>query len=424
MPTYARLRRLFVLQLCAAALAAGACGGGGAPANGDPGPTGGAGGGGFHPAAHPALPQVVTLGGRVLTAPKVLPIVTSGDPGLADVTAFLNELAGTATWAAVTAEYGVGPLTVLPPVTMNTPAAKTVSDSTLQSILAANTSGTNPPWGAADAQTIYLFLLPEGTIEQDSDGACCTDFDGYHLEARAGSLSVPYAVSCACPGFDGPAVTPVQERTVAISHELFESATDPLPSSDPAYVQEDDADYVWTLVTDGEVADMCEFNDDANVVPPGATYMVQRSWSNAAAARGDNPCLPSLTTAPYLNTFPALGPITASGIAAGFKTQGLAIPIGQSKTIALTLSSAAPTDNDWTVQVFDYDQAVAGASAPGLTLSLDKSSGRNGDVLHLTVAPKKADAQIGGEAFVVTSTYGKPGDPDFESQLSMGFVTN
>ncbi len=367
---------------------------------------------------------MVTLGGPVLTAPKVLPITISGDQGLNDVTAFLNEFAGTATWGQVTGEYGVGPLTVLPAVTMNTPASKTVSDSTLQSILAANTSGANPPWGAADGQTIYLFLLPQGIIEQDADGACCTDFDGYHLEARSGGVSVPYAVSCACPGFDGPAVTPVQERTVAISHELVESATDPFPSTNPAYLQEDDDDYVWTLVTDGEVADMCEFNDDANVVPPGATYMVQRSWSNAAAARGDNPCVPSATTTPYLNTFPALGPITANGIAAGFKTQGLSIPLGQTKTVALTLSSAAPTDNAWTVQAFDYDQAIAGASTPGLTLSLDKTSGRNGDVIHLTVTAKKANAQIGGEAFVITSDYGTPGDPDFESQLSMGFVTN
>lgn len=409
--------------MCAAVLAAGGCGGGsGKPY---PGPAGGSGGGGaFQPAAHPPLPQVVSLGGPVLTAPKVLPIVISGDTGLGDVTAFLNELATTATWAQVTAEYGVGSLTVLPAVTMNTPASKTVSDTTLQSTLAANTSGTNPPWGAADPQTIYLFLLPPGIIEQDTDGACCTDFDGYHWEARAGGVSVPYAVSCACPGFDGPSVTAVQERTVAISHELFESATDPLPSTHPAYVQEDDDDYVWTLVTDGEVADMCEFNDDANVVPPLATYMVQRSWSNAAAARGDNPCVPAVTAAPYLNAFPALGTITAGGIAAGFKTQGLSIPIGQQKTIALTLSSAAATDNTWTVQAFDYNQAVMGASAPGLALSLDKTSGRNGDVIHLTVTAKKADAQIGGEAFVITSTYGNTGDPDYESQLSMGFVTN
>ena len=169
---------------------------------------------------------------------------------------------------------------------------------------------------------------------------------------------------------------------------------------------------------------MCEFDDDANVVPPGSTYMIQRSWSNAAAARGQNPCVPSVTPPPYLNSFPALPRITANAIEPGFVTQGLDVPLGQMKTIALTLWSAAPTDNTWTVQVYDYDKDVLGASSAGLALSLDRTSGRNGDVIQLTLLPKRADADIGGEAFLIVSDYGKAGDPDFESELSMGFVTN
>ncbi|MES1209683.1 MAG: hypothetical protein ABUS79_27430 [Pseudomonadota bacterium] len=404
------------------------CGGGsgaapGAVATGWTGADAGA-DGSFRPAPHAPLPRVITLGGAVLTAPKVLPIVYAGDTGAAYVQSFLGELAQSAVWAQVTAEYGIGPLTVLPAVTMTTAAPRTIADGTLQSVLAANTTGVSPPWGAADPQTIYLFLLPQGTVEQDGDGSCCTDFDGYHAEARAGSTSLPYAVTCACPGFDGPSVTLTQERTIAVSHELYEAATDPLPFTNPAYEQEDADDAVWTLVTDGEIADMCEFNDDANVVPVGSTYMVQRSWSNAAAARGDNPCVPSVSSTPYLNSFPALGPITDNTAAAGLKTQGLNIPLGGKKTIALTLSSAAPTDKTWTVSAYDYDTAVAASAMPGLALSLDKSAGRNGDVIHLTVTPKHANAKLGGEAFMIVSDYGNPGDPDFESQLTMGLVTN
>ena len=169
---------------------------------------------------------------------------------------------------------------------------------------------------------------------------------------------------------------------------------------------------------------MCEFNDDANVVPAGSTHMVQRSWSNAAAARGENPCVPTATSAPYLNSFPALGPITDSTLGAGFTTRGLKIPLGQKKTIAVTLASAAPTGKSWTVSVYDYDIAIGGSATPGLTLSLDKSTGRNGDVIHLTISPKHANSTLGGEAFVIVSDYGNPGDPDFESQLTMGLVTN
>ncbi|HSS38744.1 MAG TPA: hypothetical protein VLT58_08240 [Polyangia bacterium] len=417
------------MLLCATALVATVgCGGGsaaapGAVATGWTGADAG-GDGSFHPAPHPQLPRVISLGGPVLTAPKVLPIVYAGDTGAADVQAFLRELAQSAVWGQVTAEYGVGPLTVLPAVTMTTAAPRTIADGTLQSVLAANTTGVSPPWGAADPETVYLFLLPQGTVEQDGDGSCCTDFDGYHAEARAGSTSVPYAITCACPGFDGPSITLAQERTIAVSHELYEAATDPLPFTNPAYEQEDAEDVVWTLVTDGEVADMCEFNDDANVVPAGSTYMVQRSWSNAAAARGDNPCVPSMTSAPYLNSFPALVPIIDNSVSPGFMTQGLNIPIGQKKTIALTLSSAAATGKTWTVSAYDYDTAIGASTTPGLALSLDKSAGRNGDVIHLTVTPKRANATLGGEAFVIVSDYGSPGDPDFESQLTMGLVTN
>jgi len=177
------------------------------------------------------------------------------------------------------------------------------------------------------------------------------------------------------------------------------------------------------LVTDGEVADMCEFNDDANFTPEGAKYMIQRTWSNAAAARGDNPCVPASTAAPYLNSFPAMSRITDSVLQGGATTLGLKIPIGQKKTIPLTLSSSGPTSGTWTVRAFDYDEAVMGSTA-GLTFSMDKSSGRNGDTIQLTITAKKADPQIGGEAFVIVSTYGKPGDADYETQLTMGLVTN
>jgi len=378
---------------------------------------------GFQPASHPALPRVVTLGGPVMVHPKVLPIMFAGDSGAGDVQSFLTELAGTPAWGSATSEYGVGPLTILPAVTV-TDAPQSISDSGLQSMVASNTSSATAPWGAADPETIYLFVLPQGTIEQDSYGACCNEYDGYHDETKVGSTSVSYAVSCTCPGFDGPSYTTLQERTIDMSHELFEASTDPFPNTNPAYAQEDDDDIVWTIVTDGEVSDMCEFNDDANAVPMGATYMIQRSWSNAAAARGDNPCVPVVTPTPYLNSYPTLTAITDATLAPGFRTQGLNVPIGQSKTIDIKLSSAAATDNTWTVQVYDYQSAVVGARSPGLSLSLDQASGRNGDVLHLTIVPKSANQQFGGEAFMLVSDYGNPGDPDFESQLSMGLVTN
>jgi hypothetical protein len=57
--------------------------------------------------------------------------------------------------------------------------------------------------------------------------------------------------------------------------------------------------------------------------------------------------------------------------------------------------SSAATKGSWTVNAFDYDYYFRGAS-PNLTLSLDKSEGRNGDTLHLTITPKSADREPRG----------------------------
>jgi hypothetical protein len=389
------------------------------------GMSGGSSGGGFVPAAHPALPQVLDVGGVVLETPVVQPIVYSSDMAASDIESFLQELTRTTYWHETTSEYGVAGLRVLPTIVIATPPPATITDAAVRSMLTANTSGSNPAWGPADSSTIYLFVFPAATIESNgASGRCCRTYDGYHDQATSGSVTVAYAVSCACPGADGPNVTDLQQRTVDISHELVESATDPRPLDDGAYRQEDDADVVWTQVTEGEVADMCELNPDANYVPPGSTYMIQRSWSNAAAALVQDPCVPHTTsTVPYFNSFPALAQIAYPTGGPGFTTEGVNIPLGQSKTIDVNLFSAAPTPGPWTVSVFDYDEAFLGSAAT-LRLALDRNTGQNGDTLRLVITPLSTDATLGGEAFVIYSDYGQPGDPDFQTNLTMGLVTN
>lgn len=378
--------------------------------------------GSFAPASHPPLPRVVTLNGPVLTAPKVQPIVYESDTGLSSIAAFLQELTTTMYWHDATSEYGVGALAVLPAIMITQPAPATITDATLQSTLAMNTSGASPAWGAADPSIIYLFVMPQGTIVSDQ-GNGCTDFDGYHSEALVGSVSVPYAISCACPGFDGPGITDIQERTVDIAHELVEAATDPFPNSRPAYSQEDDADIVWTLVTGGEVADMCELDLDAYYVPPGSTYMIQRSWSNAAAKANTNPCVPN-TKAPFFDSFPALTslPWTEPG-GPSVTTQAVNIPVGQKKTIDVTLFSDAPTNGSWTISAVDGTSATTGGQ-PALTLSFDKKSGKNGDTVHLTIQVDKADPNWGAEQFILFSDFGTQGSPSFQENVMLGLVTN
>jgi len=379
----------------------------------------------FQPAAHPRLPQVANRGGPVLDSPKVRPIFFAGDPDIGEIESFLGELTRTGYWSETTSEYGVGPLVLQPTEIIMRLAPPTMPSTVLSSLLTDSTSGLKPAWGAPDPSTIYMFVLPQGSIVTFSNGAtCCSDFGGYHSEAlSSGPDNLPYAVICSCPAAFGLNLTPLQARTTTISHELVEAATDPFPSSNPAYWGTDQANIIWTLVTGGELADMCGFHPDQNFVPPGSKYMVQRSWSNAAARRSHNPCVPQRTAAPYFNSYPTLNAITFGAKPDDFTTQGIRVPIGQSKTIDIALSSNAPTDRRWSVGMYTYED-LRGGDPSSLGLLLDKNTGWNGDILKLTISPKKLNPELGGQAFIIMSRYGEIGDADFQTNVTMGLVKN
>jgi hypothetical protein len=368
-----------------------------------------------------SAPQVVNLaGGKVLTAPKVQLIGYAEDSYLPDVEGFLAELAKTTTWAEQTSEYGVGALTVLPTISISGAPPSTLDDvsgspTPLETTLAANTTGTSPAWGAADASTVYLFVLPVGT--QVNTGTLCCDptagFYGYHYEAAAGSISVPYAVVCNCPSLDVAPLTALQWVTTSVSHELVEAATNPRVASSPAFSQVDQPHEVWDLGSfGGEIADMCQDNLDTNVIPAGSTYMVQRSWSNAAAKAGTNPCVPVPEGAAYdayFNTYPSFpDEVTPSGgtsFPPGMATRGVKIAVGESRTIDLTLHASGATSGPWTLAVEDFTAFASGEPSSAVTdVSLDASSGKDGDVVHLTIKVLAADPSFGGEAFVLSST--------------------
>jgi hypothetical protein len=372
-----------------------------------------------------AAPQVVNLGGTVLTAPKVQLIVYAEDPLATDADNMVTELTQTTTWHEQTAEYGVGPLTKLPTIQIaGTPPATLDDDGNgttpFEQTLINNTTGGSPAWGTADSSTIYAFVLPSGT-NITSGGNCCTDFYGYHYEAPISStMSIPYAIICNCTSPQGDPLTPLQNVTTTISHELAESATDPFSDTSPAYAESDDADFIWTVATGGEVADMCEYNADSNYTPPGSTYMVQRSWSNAAATAGTNPCVPVPMPALYFESVPVLpDAITLDYYGQTVQSQGVSIPIGSSKTIDVRLSSTAPTSGPWTVTAYDLNYYLTGDTTTANTvLTLDTTSGSNGDVLHLTIRVNSAYPHLGGEGFVLVSDLGT------QENISMGAIGN
>jgi hypothetical protein len=198
--------------------------------------------------------------------------------------------------------------------------------------------------------------------------------------------------------------------TKSTSHELVEAATDPFYYTKPAFSSADVEHAAWTLATVGEVADMCEFESKDGVRL--GSFLAQRSWSNAAAAAGHDPCVPALAE-PFFTAAPLmLEDVTLDD---GTGTKGIKVPVGESRTVEIALDSDAATAA-WRVDAKDSSAIFGGDKE--LELSLDRTTGVSGDVLHLTIKALRAGAYLGGSVFVIKSTLGAT------SHVAFGFVAN
>jgi hypothetical protein len=354
----------------------------------------------FVPAAHPALPQVAQYSGPIVAAPSIVPVTFDGDSRAPALETFAAEIGQTDYWMEVAGEYGVGAATSPFPVRLGK-AAATVDDEDIRTLV--RTGGVKPT-----TSRVYLFFFPAATsVTFHGNGGdpvltSCVDFESYHTSVQVPGVGhVQYAViaSCASQGDQ------LQAATILASHELIGAATDPLGydvTPDPAFygTEHDSSGFAIATGFNGEVGDMCAGLNDAFIKPDDFPFFVLRAWSNKAAAAGNNPCVPAPAD-PYFNAMPAAneaifiepaayGPLT---------TRGVSLANGQSKTIDVHLWSSAPTA-PWTLIVKEKNPT----SPPALALSLDKTSGKNGDVLHLTITAKNVGKQ--GAAFVIESMLG------------------
>jgi hypothetical protein len=353
----------------------------------------------FEPGAHPASPAVVDTGGTTLKTPKVVTVTFDADPLAAQIDAFAGAVGASAYWHAVTGEYGVEPLTFARAVHLASTPSASIDSGALETWLISQLDGTHAEWGTPDANTIYAIVYPLGMSITMSGQSLCSVTPAYHSEVQlASGVRIPYAAMARCDPFLG--LSGIDYVTAGLSHELVEAATDPFPNSGPAYYSPANQYNAWAIVTGGELADMCTLLSDVYFKPAGLPYMVQRSWSNQAAAAGHDPCVPA-PASPYFNAAPVL-PVTVSGTYYGqaFTTQGANIPLGKSKAIAVELFSDVATPGPWKVQ------AIASGAAK-LTFAWDRSSGLNGDTLQLTVTRVKDDPSVSGvDIFMLLSTLG------------------
>lgn len=314
------------------------------------------------------MPLVIDLGGPKLTAPRVVTVSFPNDDAtlVASLQGFDDAITTTPWWTAVASEYGVGPGAGAGHVVLPMPAGSGYTDSVhggdssvRQLVQSAVASGALP---APDAQTLYVLYFPAGTILRlDGISACAPPGGtGWHDAVTVSApdagapVDVAYAVLPRCG-------TDLASMTLAASHEIVESATDPSPENAPAVQMTDPA---W-LAFGPEVADVCEAVETDLSTSTGP-YVVQRSWSNAKAQGGHDPCVPALVGTPYFNVAPATG------------TEELTLSVGESATFAVY----AVSDGDagtWQVQ------PIVTSGSSSVVVTLDHTSVAAGDSAFATV---------------------------------------
>lgn len=401
-----------------------------------------------YPAPHPPLPQLMNAaGGPILTSPRVYLLVYPGYPYTADLQTFATRLTTAAYWGSATAQYGVGPLAYGGTVTLTgqTPPT-TITSAEIEAWMASSLA--SGAFGTPDPQGIYTIFYPSGTTVTQPNPvlpslaplASCVAFGGYHDDvavtlADGGAPTMLADSGASGARADGGATTTfsyaviptcdssVQDLTAVVSHEWVESSTDPFVTSattgafslmggaDSAFFTVDAAHAVWALLGGGEAGDLCEpEGNSVYVTPPDVGYLVQRTWSNELAKQSHDPCAPDPTGVAYFNSAPVLpeAVTVTSSLTGTVVTQGITIPVGESRTIEVDLFSDGDTGGPWTVSAADVLYALYGSYGLANTLGFawDRTEGENGQKLHLTITVLRASLIAGAHAFMITSTKG------------------
>jgi hypothetical protein len=347
-----------------------------------------------YPGPHPAPPQVVNHQGPVLATPNIVPVFFANDAYQGQVEDFLKQLAGSTYWTKTTSEYGVGAMTAGTSIVTTDAPPQTIDTAGIETFLTKQTAGPN--------DVFAVFYPSTTTVSDPLFGTSCTDFNGFHYQGiKNGSLV--YVIIPRCPS--AGTLTGFDAISAAFSHELVEAATDPFLDTTPGWAYTDVDHLIWSFVPGAEVADMCEL-EPQSFMPLVGSYVVQRSWSNASALAGHDPCVPALS--PYFVAAPVLNTkvqITFQGQPT--TTNGIQIVVGDTKTIPVQLISDAPT-SDWSVGAIDVK------SPSGFTFVWDKQTGNNGDTLHLSITRNLGTSS----EFAIASTVGTT------TNLWFGFVSD
>ncbi len=369
----------------------------------------------FVPAMHPPFPQLQG-GGQVIAHPTVVGMFFSDYDNTTAVSAMLAGLPtvvmpdGNQYWSTAVSEYGVGPLTVLPPITLsqNAPTTNPNPASLVSSEIASNAALAN-----VDSNTVIAVFYPSKTPLSGSCAAQAIGFGGYHDSVMTNKGRIPFAVVSECANF-GPLTSALDMVTVAGSHEIIEAVTDPFQSGYPGLDTSTPAGWAWDVLLGGneENGDMCTINTGNGRPSAAYPYLLQRGWSNRAAAAGNlDPCQPDILPAqPFVGAFPVMPDMVNAGQSIG---PGVKIAVGSSETVEVDCYSFEATA-PFTVAA----RQARSIQPPQLSFSWDKTTCLNGDKLHLTITVQ-SQGMNGVEPFILYAQLPGVSDPQMPTWASV-----
>ena len=361
-----------------------------------------------YPAFTVDWPQLTGSAAGVVATPKFVAITYDGDALRTSVESFVSRIGTTAYWRATTAEYGVGAGTALTPIHLAESAPTALSDMDIQTFLAQKLRADGgSAWPAPDGNTLYLLFYPAMTTITTGGARSCFNFGAYHNAFRVGGVLVPYAVMPRCPGIARiPALaTELQTLTGVTAHEMAEAVTNVNPQEPLGYFLPPPRQMAFVTFAGAEVGDMCEFSDAAWITDSELGATVQRSWSNAEALAGREPCVPAGSGAYFVAVPVAQDDVPINFAGVDFITKGVALRMGESKTLELRLVSSGDTAGPFTVTA--KDRRAFFGSPRVLTFAFDRSQGVNGEKLYVTVTRVGSDPDFGGAIpFAIIATKG------------------
>ena len=343
---------------------------------------------------HP--PYIGNSGGPTIANPAFVAITFDGDDMRDSIEDFLGSVGCTDYWRAIVRDYGINDAWMIGTAHLKDKPPALIDDSQIGAFIRSKiTSKELPPY--VPNQTLYVIYYPDATDITLQGLHSCQGFGGYHSEVKGTTQNIPYAVLPRCGSFgqlDG-----LDALTYATSHELVEAATDQFPDSNPAYQFPEADDVAWGF-GGGEIGDMCEFNQDAPLLPTNYAFTVQKQWVSSKAWLMHDPCQPSTQT--YFAGAPVLPDMIPYDIGLGpSSTKGIKIAEGSQKTIDVQLVADAAWSSD--ILIDAQDASYFFGQKASLTFNVNPKSGKVGDTIKLTVNRIGTNQQFGVEPFLINA---------------------